>query len=316
MRSSTRARTALVLAGTTTLLLAACTGSGPGGSGGTPGPSGGGGSGIAHPTGATELVFSISYEGGLLPVEAVFSQVPMLTVAGDGRVIAPGAQIEIYPGPALPSVQTRRMSETGVQLLLERLASTGFFAESATFTEESLAIDAPLTVFTLHADGREVVVKIGALGMYRTEAEMPPNMTAREKQAHLALAPLMDELTVIDQMIPASAWEETEWHAHVAESLRLLVSNRDGEPADPAMPAQDVPWPVDGDPATFGEPYPALEGARCGVVTGEEASTWYETLGQANQLTRFTAGEHRYQVTVRPVLPGEPATCVVGQPAG
>lgn len=310
MRHSTRARAAFVVAATASLVLAACSAAGPGGSGA---PSGGA---IAHPTGADDLVFGLSYEGGLLPVEAAFGQLPTLTVAGDGRVIAPGAQIELYPGPALPAVQARRMSEAGIQLLLERLASTGFFAESATFTEEALAIDAPLTVFTLNADGREVVVRVGALGLYRTEAEMPPTMTARERQAHLALVPLLDELTAIDQMIPDSAWEETEWHAHVAESLRLLVSNRDGEPLDPGIPATEVPWPGAGDPASFGEPYPPIEGARCGVVDGEEATTWYESLGAANQLTRFTAAGHSYQVAVRPVLPGEPAACVVGQPAG
>jgi hypothetical protein len=318
MRATTRARAALVLAAVVTLLLAAC--GGPGSPGGSPGATGtppGANQGIAHPTGASDLVLSVTYEGGMLRPDMTFSQLPPLTIAGDGTVILQGAQIDIFPGPALPAVQSRRLSEAGLQLILERIAGTGFFAESATFTEESLTLDAPLTVFTLHADDRDVVVKVGALGMYRTPEEMPPNMTERERQAHLTLAPLFDNLTLLDELIPASAWEETVWHDYRADSLRLLVANVDGEPADPSgIPGGVVEWPTDGDAATFGDPYPILEGARCGIVEGAEAETWYDVLSQANQLTRYSSGDHTYQVTPRPVLPGDPVECVVGQPAG
>lgn len=318
MRATTRARAALVLAATVTLLLAACTGSGSPGDG-SPGASGTPPSdaGITHPTGASDLVLSVTYEGGMLRPDMTFNQLPPLTIAGDGNVILQGAQIDIFPGPALPAVQSRRLSEAGLQLILERIAATGFFAESATFTEESLSLDAPLTVFTLHADDREVIVKVGALGSYRTPEEMPPNMTERERQAHLTLAPLYDNLTQLDQLIPASAWEETGWHDYRSESMRLLVANVDGEPADPSgIPGGIVAWPIDGGAATFGDPYPILEGARCGTVVGADAETWYEVLAQANQLTRYSSGDHTYQVTPRPVLPGDPVECVVGQPAG
>ncbi|MEO8246449.1 MAG: hypothetical protein ABI622_04935 [Chloroflexota bacterium] len=318
MRPTPRARAALVIA-TMTLTLAACGGSGSAGGSGGPGGSASpdDGSGIAHPTGASDLVLAITYEGGMLRPDMVFGQLPPLTIAGDGTVILQGAQIAIFPGPALPAVMSRRLSEAGLQLVLERIAETGFFAESATFTEESLTLDAPLTVFTLHADGREVVVKVGALGSYRTPQEMPPTMTERERQAHLALAPLYDNLTQLDQLIPASAWEETDWHDYRAESLRLLVANVDGEPADPSgIPGGIVEWPTDGDAATFGDPYPILEGARCGTVSGADAERWYEVLAQANQLVRFSSGDHTYQVTPRPLLPGDLPDCVVAQPAG
>lgn len=319
MRATTRARAALLIAAAMTLTLAACGGSGsPGGSGGPGGSaSPGDDGGIAHPTGAADLLLSITYEGGMLRPDMIFSQLPPLTIAGDGTVIVQGAQIDIFPGPALPAVQSRRLSEAGLQLVLQRIAATGFFAEDATFTEESLSMDAPLTVFTLHADNREVIVKVGALGSYRTPEEMPPNMTERERQAHLTLSPLYDNLTQLDQLIPASAWEETDWHDYRAESLRLLVANVDGEPADPSgIPGGIVEWPIDGDAATFGDPYPILEGARCGIVDGSEAEAWYGVLAQANQLTRYSSGDHTYQVTPRPVLPGDPVECVVGPPAG
>ena len=215
------------------------------------------------------------------------------------EVILQGAQIDIFPGPALPAVQSRRLSEAGLQLILERIAATGFFAESATFTEESLAFDAPLTVFTLHADGREVIVKVGALGMYRDAGEMAPNMTERERQAHLTLAPAPRQPAPIDQLIPASAWEETDWHDYRAESLRLLVANVDGEPRGPSgSPAASSSGPPTGTRPPSATRTRSSEGARCGVVEGADAATWYEVLAQANQLTRYSSG--------RSHLPGHP----------
>lgn len=315
MTRSTRARTAVAMAAAISILLAACSGSGPGTSPGSSGQPPG--DGIAHPTGAGDLVFSIGYEGGFVPVEFIFAGLPAITIAGDGTVITQGAQIDIFPGPALPAVMSRRLSEAGLQLVLERVAQTGFFVESATFNEEAMAIDAQMTVFTMHADGREVTVKVGALGSVLDPNLAPPGLPERERQAHAALTPLAEQLTAIDQLIPASAWEETAWHPYQAEALRLLVTNTDDEPPDESGIARpEVAWPTDDDPAAFGEPFPVLDPARCGVVTGDAAIAWYEALAQANQLTRFTSGEHRYSVMVRPVLPGEEAACVMGQPVG
>lgn len=303
------------MAAATSILLAACTGSGPGGSPGATGQPDG--DGIAHPTGAGDLVFSIGSEGGFVPVEFIFTGLPMITIAGDGTVITQGAQIDIFPGPALPAVMSRRLSEAGLQLVLERVAQTGFFVESATFNEEAMAIDGTMTVFTMHADDREVVVKVGALGSVLEPDLAPPGLPERERQAHVALAPLAEQLNAIDQLVPASAWEETQWHPHQAEALRLLVTNTDDEPPDDSgIPRPEVAWPTDDDPATFGEPFPLLDPARCGVVSGDDAAAWYEALAQANQLTRFMSGEHRYSVMVRPVLPGDEAACVMGQPVG
>ncbi|HTE67079.1 MAG TPA: hypothetical protein VK736_12595, partial [Candidatus Binatia bacterium] len=69
-----------------------------------------------------------------------------------------------------------------------------------------------------------------------------------------------------------------------------------------------LPWPTAADPATFGE---ATEFGdfRCGVVSGEDGDDWYEALSNANQLSRFIADGHRYEVMVRPLLPDEPTEC-------
>ena len=42
-------------------------------------------------------------------------------MTGDGRVIVPGAQIDIFPGPALPAVTVRQLTEDGVQAVLREV---------------------------------------------------------------------------------------------------------------------------------------------------------------------------------------------------
>ncbi len=305
MRGTTRARAALL----TMILLAACGGRGGGGATSSPGP------GIAHPSGS-DLVVRIDSAGGFVPVEFVFTALPLLTISGDGTVVVQGAQDAIFPGPALPPIQARRLTEAGLQLVLGEMARTGFFGASADFNgAQAMVADANATVFTLHADNREVQVSVYALGLL-SGSDPPTTMGAREREAHRVLAPLATRLGSLDSWIPESAWAEIAWHPYRSDALRLLVRNADDDPADPSGIAGGLaPWPVDGDPATFGDPYPPIGGARCGVASGSAAAAWYAALGAANQLTRFTAGDHRYQVLARPVLAGEEPRCRAGAAA-
>jgi hypothetical protein len=308
MRRTPRARAAAALV---TLLLVACARGG----GATPTGSPPAGGGIVHPSGP-DLVLRVDSAGGFVPVEFVFTAMPSVTISGDGMVVMQGAQIDIFPGPALPAVQARRLSEAGLQLVLAEVARTGFFGGSAEFNGAMATVaDANTTVLTLHADEREVQVSVYALGLLNG-VDPPPTMGARERQAHQVLAPLAEKLQALDTLIPDAAWAERAWHPYQAETLRLLVRNADGDPVDPSgVDGGQVAWPTDVDAATFGDPYPLIDGARCGVVTGEDAEAWYDALGAANQLTRFTSGGHRYQVLPRPILAGEDPVCLVGQPA-
>ncbi len=74
--------------------------------------------------------------------------------------------------------------------------------------------------------------------------------------------------------------------------------------------------PIDGDPSAFGAEFPLLgEGARCGVVEGEEAAAWLEDLATATEISQWTTdGDDRYTVIVRPLLPHEEVACP--EPAG
>lgn len=290
------AQTLLPAAMALSIALTAC--AAPGGSTGP----------IDHPTG-DDLVFRIEYSGGFVPAEFFFTSFPPFTLTGDGRVIVPGAQIELFPGPALPATNVRRLTEAGIQAVLNEIARTGLFGTSVAFRgAQNCVADAGDTVFTLHADGHDVTVAVYGLGTLAPGGGCPGVLSA-EVSAHLALQNLSDRLGTLDAWLPASAWAETTWHPYQPTALRLLVRNADADPPDGSGVGNALlDWPDASDPTTFGDLSPLTE-RRCGVVSGQSAQDWYTALSGANQLTRFVKDDHRYEVIVRLLLPDEPPEC-------
>jgi hypothetical protein len=287
----------LPIAAALSLLLAACS-AGPGGSTGP----------IAHPSG-NDLVLRVEYSGGFVAPTFRLTSFPSFTLTGDGRVIVPGAQIDIFPGPALPAVNVRRLSEAGIQAVLREVARTALFGASAEYRgAQNVVADAADTIFTLRADGTKVTVLVYGLGTLDAAANNQ-GISAAEIAAHQVLSRLSDRLMNLDAWLPASAWADTSWHPYQPDAMRLLVRNADVDPPDDSgIGNKLLDWPDTSDPATFGLPN-RLDDQRCGVVSGMHARDWYTALSAANQLTRFVKGDHRYQVTVRPLLPGEALDC-------
>ncbi len=275
------------------------------GSGGT-GPSAD--QSIPHPAGDA-LVLRVGWEGGFVMPNTHLVSLPSFLMTGDGRVIVPGAQMDIYPGPALPAVMVRQLSEDGVQAVLREVLDSQQFELSAEWTGASgMVADAADTVFTLHAVGREVVVRVYALGTVDGNG-LPPGVTDLRAPGPRALTALEQRLATLDQWLPASAWVDDEWQAYRPDALRLLVRNADNdEPDASGIQGSEVAWPISEDPAAFGQAT-SLDGYRCGVVAGTDAEAWWDALQDANQLTRWVGGGHRYEVTPRPLLPGEAEEC-------
>jgi hypothetical protein len=263
---------------------------------------------IPHPVGDAP-VLRVGWEGGFVMPNTHLVSLPNFLMTGDGRVIVPGAQPAIYPGPALPAVMVRQLSEEGVQAVLREVLDSHQFEFSTEWTgASSVVADAADTVFTMHAAGREVVVRVYALGTLDASA-LPPGVTNAERDAHEALAALEQRLATLDQWLPAGAWVDAAWQSYQPEALRLLVRNADNdEPDASGIRGTEVPWPIPGDPAAFGRTT-STDGYRCGVVAGTDAEAWWDALQDANQLSRWVGGGHRYEVTPRPLLPGEAPEC-------
>jgi hypothetical protein len=271
------------------------------GAGGSPPP-------VQHPAG-DQLVLRVAFQGGFVAPQVPLSRFPTFTLLGDGRVIVEGAQDTIYPGPALPTVLVRRLSEAGMQAVLGEVFDSGAFGSSGEFRgARNVIMDAPDTVFTLRAGGREVTVVVYALNEFDTSGNTG-GVSADEVATYRALSHLKARLTTLDQWLPASDWTDGSWKPFVPESLRLLVRNATADPPDESGIAnQLLPWPGSSNPPSFGA-LTTGDGSRCGGVSGQQATPWYAALTTANTLTRFVQGGDRYQVIARLLLPDEPLEC-------
>jgi hypothetical protein len=266
---------------------------------------------IAHATGDA-LLLRVYSSGGFVPADYQLTNLPAFTLLGDGRVITTAPQDLTYLGPALPNLLVRHLSESGIQTVLHRAIDSGQLeADTRWRGAGSHVADAPDTVFILDADGRDVTVRVYALGLIGLGGGGFLEMSSEEQRAHVALSALQADLLDLEAWIPATGWADPEWAPYRADALRLVVSNADGEqPSANDPPLQVAAWPTPSlDPATFGEAAWGEQG-RCGVVSGADATAWYEALGEANLRTRWVAGAHRFRVAVRPLMPDEDADCL------
>ncbi len=282
------------------LLVASC-------SAASPPPVGGGP--VSHPEGS-DVVVQVEWTGGFVPYEYLFTSLPLFTLLGDGRVIVQGPVLAIYPGPALPNLQVRRLTEEGIQAVLFRLTETGLFDESHTYDAAAAFVaDANTTVFTMNANGETVVVDVYALGTFTDPGTTPSGVSADELDAHDRLTTLQDDLGYLEGWVEADDWADAAWSPYQAEALRLLVTNVDNEPPNPdGLDSDPLPWPAPTAPDAIGTASTVQE-FRCGVVSGDEAATWTAALAGANQLTRWSFDGHLYRVTPRPLLPNEALDC-------
>jgi hypothetical protein len=252
----------------------------------------------------------VEWTGGFVPYEWIFTSLPNFTLLGDGRVIVQGPVIDIYPGPALPNLQVRQLTEEGIQSVLFRIAETGLFEESQSFTAATQFIaDANSTVFTVNANDRSAVVDVYALGFQTDDIGPPETVPQAERDARATLLELEADLRALEAWISPDDWATPAWEAYQPEALRLLVANVDDEPPNPGgLDSEPMPWPGTTPPDQLGEATQVQDG-RCGVVTGDEAAAWLDALAAANQLTRWSADGHLYRVTPRPLLPDESLDC-------
>ena len=296
-----------------TLVLAACSSSGgePQDSGSTPPSESAQQGAIEHPTGS-EPVLVLEEVGGFVMVDMLATRLPTVVILGDGRVIMQGMQTLEFPGPALPALVERRLTEQGIQEVLAAVEETGLFTGDLQLRGASnFVADATDTVFTVNAGGREATVSVYGLGTLDPSLGTPQGVTSGELQAHETLVRLRDSLMALDTAVSAEGWESEGWQPYEAEAFRLYVRDVTGQPVDGGeLPEQVRKWPTDEDPAAFGEEQAGFgDGTRCGVVD-DTAATWLAELNAATQMTRWTDdGERRFSVQARPLLPGEEATC-------
>jgi hypothetical protein len=284
-----RQRTVAVLG--TALLVAACR------TGATAGPTES--PGITHPTGEADLVVRIENGGGFLAPAYALRQLPWLSIYGDGSVMVLGPQVEIYPGPALPNVVTFRISQQGLQKVLEEALAAGLLGADAQYQYPGIA-DAGTTTFTVAAGGKRHVVSAYALSEGGpNDAQLDPD-TLRARAALLAFQQRALDL----RSWLGSAVVEPE-SAYRFAALRIFVAPP--QPTDQQIQASYVDWPLTTPLASFGAPVGNLNmgDARCAVVSGDELARLLPAVQSSNELTLWRSGGTEYQLILRPLLPDE-----------
>ncbi|HUR16335.1 MAG TPA: hypothetical protein VMZ33_03540, partial [Candidatus Limnocylindrales bacterium] len=99
---------------------------------------------IADPT---AVIVKIEQTGGMMPPWETLRRYPSVALYGDGRLIFQGAQIEIFPGPALPSLWVTHLTERGIEQVLEWAADAGLQGPDRNLGEQIM--DAGANVYTV-----------------------------------------------------------------------------------------------------------------------------------------------------------------------
>ena len=280
------------------LTLGACgTGGAAGGGGGgctttsTPGGS------IVHPTAKNEVVLQISEGGGFVPVESNITMLPDFSLYGDGRVIVSGPVIAIYPGPALPNLQTAMIPEEAVQAILSAAREAGLIDPTFDYGQPGIT-DVSTTTFVVNAGGTLHRSEVYALGMESGAG----GLTMQQQQARAALDDLRSKLIDLSAFVSGDlAWAQYEYSA-LAVYSQAVDPSASTDSTD-VMPGH-LDWPL-ADLSTLGEQVPA--GFRRVVVSGQDLATLRQRppLEKATAITLWKSGGHEYHLFFRPLLPNE-----------
>lgn len=263
------------------------------------------------PDAASELVLRMEYHGGLTPEGFALLEMPIFSLYADGAIYGLGAQIAIFPPPALPPVTRMRIDATGVADLVARAREIGLGA-SHELIDRRVA-DAPLTVFTFVDGGERFVTACNIVGL---GIEPDPMWSKADVQLLRALEELASLLGGPGVTMPVERIIESETLPD-PERLQIVAAPAEkgaGPLGIPDLAQPALPWPLETPLAVFGSagaPGLSVAGARCGEAAGNDAATLVAALRQANQQTPWTSEGVAWGVYPRPLLPDESA-CAAG----
>ena len=238
------------------------------------------GDGIEHPTGADEAVLEIREEGGLAGPQQVAGPAT-LVVTGDGRLLQPGPVIEIYPGPLLPNLQQRTVSEDGIQHLLALADEHGLLADE-TYANPDNVMDAPDTVVTVDAGGHSYEHRAYALGFEGDGAET-------ENRARL-----QDFVTAATDFAASDHPSLGDEQPYESETYLIRATPDQPDRTADGLEPSIVEWPAD-------VPVRLADAAECAEVPAAGVAG---VLADANELTRFLDAGVSYALSVQPRVAG------------
>lgn len=258
----------------------------------------GAGDGIDHSTARNDVLVRLAFEGGFTPLEWTYTNFPFFALYGDGTLVLPGAQIELYPGPALPAISSRRIDGSGIQAILEEVLDA---VEEVPANLDDLGFmgvaDAHTTVITVSAGGVDRTIRAYALAEL---IERPEGMPEREYQARVRLGGLVTKLGTLETWLPTgSVGPEVGYEASAARVFVGTYRTVDDLAQEPIV------WPLADELDRFGDLVNGNDSHRCGVVEGADWTALHEAASRANELSPWTDAGTKFSILFRPLLPDE-----------
>ena len=222
---------------------------------------------------------------------------PIATITGDGTYITVGPQDATYPGPALPNLIGRPISDAGRARLLAEAQRRGLLSGQADFTADGGVPGAATGRLELTVDGQRVTLTgspEAEIQCVTTPCEAPPGTPA----AFAAFWSSLQDPTWLGDAVG----RETPYSA---DRYALLIGPP--PPVEASVPQQILDWPLDAPIGTFGTAV-ANDSRRCGSVTGEDAAAMQPVLAEANQASQWVqdpSTSATFGVVARPFVPGE-----------
>ena len=237
-----------------------------------------------------DVILKITYEGGYVPTGYAFVNLPSLLISGDGRAFAPGPMIEIFPGPLLPAILERTITDEGIRKVLQLADDAGLLAAPPDYSSpgDNLIADAPNTVVLLNVNGKVYEHRAYALGFDMPEGQS--STPARDNlQKFVTTVSDLAKVTGAENVGAEQPFVPTRYRMQA-----LVVDPSQYTEPEPTI----VAWPV-------GTGVVLAESLECATVAAVAVD---DLLTSANQLTFFEEGGVAYQLAAVGVLPGD-ATC-------
>jgi hypothetical protein len=235
-----------------------------------------------------------------LPPVNVFAMQPYVVITGDGLWITQGPVAAIFPGPLMPNLRARRLSEAGRTAILAAAKDLGLLGGTTDFHSGPPLAGGLSGRIELTVDGRLVTLTgdpDAAITCVTTPCDPPPGSAA-------AFGELWRRLGDLASWIPGELGPEA---AYEAPALAILVGPAPVQ--DPNLPQAPMDWPLAQPLSLFGGP--VGDGSyRCGTVTGADAAALLPVLLKANSLTQWVldpSTSATFGLIVRPMTPGEDA---------
>ncbi len=233
-----------------------------------------------------------------LPPLSLFGGQSYAVITGDGRSITQLALPTVYPGPLLPNLQARQLTDAGHKAIVAAARDLGLLGGTTDFDTGPMLAGGVSGRIEMTVDGRRITLTGNPNALMECVAapcEPPPGSAAAFAEFWRRLGDLPSWLA--GEVGPESAYE--------APAYAILVGPAPEQ--DPGFSQPPMDWPLDQPLALYGGPV-AGGSHRCGTASGEDAVTLRPALEAANQLTQWVQDpttSATFGLTVRPMVPGE-----------